>query len=284
MTPDRAHDDRLADLTVRFETPENVLLSFRLAGPTLRAAAYAIDFILTSLIFLATVVLLACTGVLMVLPGVVLGMVLVVLFLTTWMYFPICEGLFRGKTVGKQMMGLRVILEGGYPITFAPAFLRNVLRAADSLPLYGMGLGAMLVCGKFRRLGDLVARTLVIQERAFEMPEEPVILEKINPLPREEVNNWTPPQETLAVIEQFLRRREVVSIEEGHALARPLASVLADRLAYSSDRALVERFPMAFLARTYVLFHAQLATDDAEERELVNSLRKRRKRARKASA
>ena len=62
------------------------------------------------------------------------------------------------------MLGLRVIKEGGYPIGFADAAIRNLVRVVDFLPfLYGVGLLCMLLNRNWLRLGDLAAGTLVIK-------------------------------------------------------------------------------------------------------------------------
>src|SRR5438876_338642 len=116
------------------------------------------------------------------------------------------------------------------------ALLRNIVRAGDSLPIYlifpcyGAGFVTMLAAGKFRRLGDLVARTVVIEERRVSVPREPIILEKIEPLPRTELGGFVPAGQTLALIEQFLSRRHVLTYRRGHAMAYVLARTLAGRL------------------------------------------------------
>ena len=60
-------------------------------------------------------------------------------------------------------MGLRVVNDDGTPVETAAAVIRNLLRAVDFLPLmYGVGLVSMLVNREFKRLGDLVAQTVVV--------------------------------------------------------------------------------------------------------------------------
>jgi hypothetical protein len=63
-------------------------------------------------------------------------------------------------------MGLRVVREGGYPITFFAAATRNLIRIADFLPFnYGVGALMVFLQPQYKRLGDLVAGTVVIKER-----------------------------------------------------------------------------------------------------------------------
>lgn len=243
------------------ETPENVVLTYRLAGPAMRLMAYLLDFLFRiALIFGAAQVvghLGAVVG-----SGLTTGVLLVLYFLVDWAYFGISEGYFRGKTIGKHLFGLRVIQEEGYPITFWGAQLRNIVRAADSLPMllfvlpcYGVAFISMFVAGKFRRLGDLVARTVVVEERRVSVPREPVILAKIESLPRTEMGGFVPSSRTLALIEEFLSRRHVLTYRRGHAMAYVLARALAKRLAFTGDPHLIDRYPMAFLARVYATFH-----------------------------
>jgi uncharacterized RDD family membrane protein YckC len=262
-------------LDLRIETPENVVLTYRLAGPAVRAAAYLIDTLVRALVFGLIFVFALCAGI--AAPGLGLGTILLALFVVEWCYFVVAEGLFHGKTIGKGACGLRTIQRMGYPLTFWGALLRNLLRAVDAILLYGVGFATMLVSGHFRRLGDLAADTVVISERAAILPKEPVILEKIQPLAREEVGSWRPEPRTLSAIEHFLGRRNVLSIERGHRLARPLARALADRLQFRGDPQLPARFAMAFLARVYVTFQQPPDPDETWAEDESRGGRRRRR-------
>lgn len=252
----------LLDLTLRIETPENVVLTYQLAGPAVRLGAYLVDLAIRMAIMIAATFVVMCSG--LALPGVSMGMYLLLVFVLEWGYYVISEGCFRGRTFGKALFQLRVIQEGGYPITLWAALLRNLVRAADNLPLFGIGICTMLVSGNFRRLGDLVARTIVIEERRVRLPLEPIILEKIQPLPRSEISGYVPSSRTLALIENFLGRRSVLTHRRGHDMAEVLSCMLAKRLDFQSDRKQVEQYPMAFLARVFATFHQVHDADDDE--------------------
>ncbi|MGE5192865.1 MAG: RDD family protein [Deltaproteobacteria bacterium] len=247
------------------ETPENVVLTYRLAGPTVRLQAYLVDFMVRAALLLLAFLLMVAGGMTGSL-GLSLGLFLVVWFAIDWAYFGLSEGYFRGKTLGKHVFGLRVIQEEGYPITLWGAILRNIVRAADSLSFYGAGFVTMIAAGKFRRLGDLVARTVVVEERRVSVPREPIILEKIEPLSRTDLGGYVPAGQTLALIEQFLSRRHVLTYRRGHAMAYVLAGALAKRLNFSGDLHLVDRYPMAFLARVYATFHQMREEEEVEDR------------------
>ena len=142
-------------------TPEGIELTLRLAGPTPRAVAWVIDF------FLRLVALGLFSLVLMPLGGLGIGLWLIAWFFLEWLFPAVCEVRLNGATPGKKLMGLQVVHDDGTPVGWNAALTRNLLRAVDFLPvLYGLGLLSMLVNRDFKRLGDLVAGTLVVYRDA----------------------------------------------------------------------------------------------------------------------
>ena len=92
-----------------------------------------------------------------------LGLWLMLLFAVEWFYPVLFERFWNGSTPGKRLLGLQVIGANGTPVSVAASLIRNLLRAADFLPLfYGCGLVSMLVDRDSRRLGDLAAGTVVV--------------------------------------------------------------------------------------------------------------------------
>ncbi|QDT45369.1 RDD family protein [Gimesia alba] len=253
-------------LEMQVETPENVILTYQLAGPAQRYVAYMIDLVIRVLMVLGMMIITRMLGI--VLPGTAFGMFLVFSFLNTWGYYTISEGFFKGQSIGKHFCGLRVIRDEGYPITFWPALLRNLVRSADAIVFYGIGITSMLLTRRFQRLGDLVAGTVVIQERSLTLPRKPVILDKIQPLNKNEIGSFLPRDEVLSLIDEFIGRRHVLTYDRGHALAAILANSLAERLNYSGDPKKVTHYPMAFLAAVYKTFSF---AKEEEEQEAVNA-------------
>lgn len=149
----------MLDTTRRVATPEGIELTLHLAGPVPRALAWAIDLLLRLAVIL--LVLLAATP----LGRAGGGIVLLAAFFVEWL-LPACfEAMWNGQTPGKRAMGLRVLNDDGTPVRWPGALTRNLLRAADFLPLfYGVGLAAMLGNRDFKRLGDLAAATVVVYE------------------------------------------------------------------------------------------------------------------------
>jgi uncharacterized RDD family membrane protein YckC len=147
---------RLLDGRLSLITPEGIRLLLTPAGPYLRAIAWMLDFLIWSA-FASIMFALLPSGKL----GQGLGMI--GLFLSYWGYPIICEVYFGGRTLGKRITGLEVVRADGLPVGWRESTLRNLLLVADFLPMmYASGLVCMMLDVKFRRIGDIVAGTIVI--------------------------------------------------------------------------------------------------------------------------
>ncbi|MFI5450327.1 MAG: RDD family protein [Candidatus Bathyarchaeia archaeon] len=84
-------------------------------------------------------------------------------WLISLLYFAILEGT-KGATIGKMLLKIKVVQEDGKPCGIVPAFVRNILRIVDALPiLYIIGILLISRSDKKQRLGDRVAKTVVIK-------------------------------------------------------------------------------------------------------------------------
>jgi len=73
------------------------------------------------------------------------------------------EGAF-GATMGKAMVGVRVLhLGGGLPGMRSSA-VRNLLRVIDALPFYLLGFFVAVFSRGKRRIGDYAAKTVVLEQ------------------------------------------------------------------------------------------------------------------------
>ncbi len=153
------------------ETPEHLALEIELAGPGSRVAAAACDAaILFAVLFLLSVglsVLSPRTGMQSAWGTLVAVLVVLVLFFVTWGYFLLFEALNDGRTPGKRLLGIRVVMDTGHRVTFSAAAVRNLVRVVDAQPLvsYLVGLGFVLFHPQNKRLGDIVAGTVVVRDR-----------------------------------------------------------------------------------------------------------------------
>src|SRR3954471_5833068 len=169
----------MLDTTRRVATPEGIELTLHLAGPVPRALAWAIDLAIR----IAIVVAIWVPATLLGRAGV--GVVLIAMFFVEWLLPAWFEAAWRGQTPGKRAMGLMVLNDDGTPVRWPAALTRNLLRAADFLPLlYGLGLLAMLLNRDFKRLGELAAGTVVVYQleahvAAKKIPEAPAVVPPI---------------------------------------------------------------------------------------------------------
>jgi len=151
----------LLDTFRQVETPEGMALELRCAGAVPRSMAWLLDFIIRMAVLWVLGMALAIMG------AAGMGVMLIVMFLTFWLYPIAFEVLNDGQTLGKRMLGLRVINDNGTPVTWVPSIVRNLLRTVDMMPaMYGFGLVCTLVDPSMRRLGDLAAGTLVVCKKA----------------------------------------------------------------------------------------------------------------------
>jgi len=152
------------DTVYTAETPEGIALELRPAGLVARGYAFAIDSAIRFAIIIAAVSVLAA------LSRFGAGIFLILAFLLEWFYPVLFELLPGAATPGKRAMGLRVVMDSGLPVTPAASLVRNLLRAADFLPvLYGLGGLMVLLRPDFKRLGDLAAGTLVVHANAAKL-------------------------------------------------------------------------------------------------------------------
>ncbi|MGH8026851.1 MAG: RDD family protein [Pseudoxanthomonas sp.] len=151
-------------------TPEGVALHLPAAGPVPRAMAWGIDLAIRLGILMLVGTVLALLG------AAGQGLYLIVMFLIFWAYPILFEVLWDGQTPGKKAMALRVVNGDGAPVGWLPAITRNLLRTVDMLPFgYALGLLACLADPHARRLGDMVAGTLVVHnERERDHAAAPV--------------------------------------------------------------------------------------------------------------
>lgn len=235
---------------IQIRTPEFLTFRAQVAGPSARAAAWLLDWLLYGMLWgLAAFAIHLSLGQL----GLSNGALLLMNFLGAWFYFVGMELLTGGRSPGKIAMKLRVLRIDGLPITWRESVIRTFLRAVDAwtLPPVFFGPVVMVFDPYFRRLGDLAAGTIVVSE------DTPL---RIRPRsrdarpPRLQLDLHGPCQLSAEEREalELLSSRPGLSLAQRAELAAGLAPLLAARhdLPPPSD-------PAAFLISLYELAEAE---------------------------
>ncbi len=148
-------------------TGEAVELELRVARLASRVPAAMIDLAIQLGILLLFLFVVGGVGV--SLDGAVAITMLLLVILADVLGYPVLfETLWRGRTPGKAAMGLRVVRDDGGPISFRHALIRGLVGVfADRFPtpLTFVGVITCLASEKGKRLGDVAAGTIVLQER-----------------------------------------------------------------------------------------------------------------------
>ncbi|MGW7683536.1 RDD family protein [Kribbella sp. NPDC054772] len=161
-------------------TGEAVVLQVRIARMPTRALACAIDIALQGAVLVALISLLA---------GFLLGgeasealgvaLIFIVVLLVVVGYRVVMETLTRGRTVGKMVLGLKVVRDDGSSIRFRHALVRTLMWFfVDFAPWFAAcpGIVASLMNKQGKRIGDMVAGTVVIRERHQPMASPPLFV------------------------------------------------------------------------------------------------------------
>lgn len=141
---------------------DHVRLELPIAGVGSRVLAATVDYLfLVSLIGTWWLLGLLLEGTFQIAGGWLIAVLSLGSFLLQWGYFATLEIVMQGRTPGKHALGLRVVSGTGGQASAMALVIRNLLRAIDILiavPMLGAGARA-------RRLGDIVADTLVVHDR-----------------------------------------------------------------------------------------------------------------------
>ncbi len=151
---------------VKSRTPESVELEFTLAGIGSRALALLIDYLLWMVILTVLLTVFALLYYLVAkIDGAakwIISIQVLIFFVVYIGYFIFFETLWQGQTPGKRYAKIRVIRDDGRNAGLQQAIMRSLLRTIDDL--FSLGLLMILFTKQEKRLGDLVAGTIVIQE------------------------------------------------------------------------------------------------------------------------
>jgi len=204
------------DTVVAAETPEGIVLELRPAGLSARFYAFLLDWLIRLMIAYVAGIAAAFMG------GLGVGFWLLFYFLLEWFYPVVFELSRSGATPGKSIVGIKVVMDNGLPITPAASFTRNLLRVADFLPLlFGAGIVSMLLRQDSKRLGDLAAATIVVHQ-----PQRPPKVKLDNVAPVTPVVPLAPSDQ--AAIVALAARAPTLTAERLDELAALAAAVSGD--------------------------------------------------------
>ena len=218
---------------VTVETPEHVEFSYEVAGLGSRFAAGLIDTCIQGVGILALLLFFwagtEATPFAAYVESALRGALLLAIFLFAWGYHLYFEVFHGGRSPGKKWLHLRVVAEGGYPVTLVRSAVRNLVRIVDVLPLpYGVAGVCMFLDRKGRRLGDLVAGTVVVRERGAGEPAAVASARAVTAGDLEGRRRLPPLEEEMVLA--FLERRARLTAEARSRLAAFVAGRAATAL------------------------------------------------------
>ncbi len=144
------------------QTPEGISFPLRLAGPVTRFLAWVLDNVVIAVLSMVVGILV---NLLRPFSLDFASAVSILSYFIISIGYPITtEWFWRGQTIGKRLLRLRVMDAQGLRLQFSQVVIRNLLRFVDMLPaLYIVGGAFCLLSRNAQRLGDLAANTIVIR-------------------------------------------------------------------------------------------------------------------------
>ena len=246
------------DRSLDVRTPESIAFSYELAGIGSRALAVMIDFCIQLAIlalFVWGIVLLAggtahashpahlAPAADRLATNIIAGIAIFIVFAIFFGYFMVFEALWNGQTPGKKMLGIRVVRDGGYPVDFSAALVRNLVRVGEwAFGGYALSALCALLSPENKRVGDYAAGTIVVRDHAMDAPV--ALLDDLREEPSYAATAYLSGEER-AIVRRFLERRDTLVPEARERLAHQLAERVRARvpaeLARLDDESLLER-------------------------------------------
>jgi uncharacterized RDD family membrane protein YckC len=265
---------------IEFETPENLKISYELAGLGTRFVAWFTDNIILGLILFVIFILLAVAGTgltrvfetllepmegvdpekLHQLPMYTMGVFLLIAGLASFIYYGACELLMKGQTPGKRSLSIRVVKIDGFRLDAGSIFIRNIFRVIDHVPVVWV---VPFLSSRSQRLGDMVAGTVIIKDKPRQMSS---VRERLLQRGTEEATfSFNPAtlknagQKDIEAAERILEKWNDLTIEQKNDLVPRICDSLAKHL--HTDPPPPEQrlaFLEDFLASEYRRQHRQL--------------------------
>jgi len=224
---------------LQLTTPEGVSFRLPLAGPVSRVLALVVDWMVVNVALGILMSGVRLVGVLSVDFGS--GVYFLLSFLLPMLYAMVLESVWRGQTIGKRMLNLKVIDQDGLRLQVSQVVVRNLLRAVDSLPVFYLVAGVSTFFTRYaQRLGDLAANTVVIRTgRSFRPDLSVLATDKYNsirdfPLLISRLRQKLDSAE-IALIIRALTRRDHLDPNARVALFRELAGHVRSKVDFPEE-------------------------------------------------
>ncbi|MGJ3248123.1 MAG: RDD family protein [Elainellaceae cyanobacterium] len=251
------------------QTPESVELEFTLAGLGNRSLAAVIDYALWSLTISILVTLLSRSDWLIERLFDWVGntdaielwfsaLLILISFVVYVGYYGVFETIWRGQTPGKRLAKIRVIRDDGRPIGIFQATLRSLLRPIDEFPPFYIGAFLIFFNRREKRIGDIVAGTIVIQEKRAIASANFAVLEDSHEFAAQlcqttHLSHLSPAD--FAVLREFLQRRTDMKPNAREQISSELAQQVKAALHLNDDPK--DPPPEVFLEATYLAYQQE---------------------------
>ncbi len=245
-------------------TPENIAFFYQIAGPFQRAISFLLDFTFSQaaywVIFLMIMFVLGFVlGPFGLFSGVlgsfVMFLGLIGAFFVYWFYGAYMETFYNGRTWGKMVCRQRVLNADGSAINGSQALLRNFFRLVDTGPIFLLpvdfgagdqfyvpvptaifGLVVMCVNRDFRRIGDLVAGTIVVKEEIKRSGNVVRFTDSRVPLLAELLPaSFAVDKEMALALASYVERRSFLGQQRLDEIARRLSPMLIEKMNLAQD-------------------------------------------------
>lgn len=156
-------------------TGDAVVLDVQIAQLPVRALSALIDITVIFLLYIVGLMLWAAT--LTQFDSALSAAVLIIFTVLVMVGYPMTfETATRGRSVGKIIMGLRVVSDDGGPERFRQALFRAL---ASVVEIWMLGGSPAVICSIFsskaKRIGDIFAGTVVVSERGPRLGPPPAM-------------------------------------------------------------------------------------------------------------
>ncbi|MGB7981504.1 MAG: RDD family protein [Candidatus Nanopelagicales bacterium] len=212
-------------------TGDAVSLDLRIAGLPSRSLALAVDLFLQVTLLVTGTVLVGWVFAGGGSPGAQAAVTLGVVVFALVVWPTAIETVTRGRSLGKVMMGLRVVRDDGGPIRMRHSLVRALAMVFLDLWVTSGVVGGLsaLVSARAKRMGDHLAGTLVVGER---MPRSALVAHEITMPPP--LAGWAAGLDLVGLpdglalnVRTFLHRAPAMDPNVRHRTAAHLATTVA---------------------------------------------------------